>query len=253
MRRENFEIRFGQQWDLFSPQAAASNNTNANLWYAGNRGFRRGQIQLRYQKSDEKTTPMLQLSVGEGAKETSGLGADNYARQPMFQGRAAMLLSQKYELGMSFVHAKFAPNPDDDDLDYTAIGFCIDWNLSLTPKVSVKGEFNQGTNLNNVNMFNIAGNGRQGNDRKCMGMWLNLLAQPKPNLHLIGGFGMDKNQTENLPDGAIAKNFNFYGDLIFPFEHGFSITAEILNIMTELKGGTTHQAVVVILAGKLVF
>ena len=39
----NLELRFGQQWDLFSPVNASTNNTNGNMWYAGNRGFRRGQ------------------------------------------------------------------------------------------------------------------------------------------------------------------------------------------------------------------
>jgi len=47
----NFEFRFGQQWDLFSPLNPNTVNVNANLWYGGNLGFRRGQIQIGYKIS----------------------------------------------------------------------------------------------------------------------------------------------------------------------------------------------------------
>ena len=43
-----FEARMGQMWDIFSPNNANTNNTNGNMWYAGNRGFRRAQLYLGY-------------------------------------------------------------------------------------------------------------------------------------------------------------------------------------------------------------
>jgi hypothetical protein len=41
---KGLQIRAGQQWDLFSPLNPTTNNTNANLWYDGNYGFRRPQL-----------------------------------------------------------------------------------------------------------------------------------------------------------------------------------------------------------------
>jgi len=83
---DNWEFNFGQQWDLFSPLNPNTINTNANLWYAGNLGFRRGQIQVGYKIPVQNIEARLQLALAEAARETgSGLGDDNKAVLPMIQ------------------------------------------------------------------------------------------------------------------------------------------------------------------------
>jgi len=197
MTINNFEVRFGQQWDIFSPNNAKSNNTNANMWYAGNRGFRRGQIQLRYQMPMEGLNPMLQLSIGETTKEatatslvynpadstyklqsSSQLGADNLSCMPMIQGRLSAKLMEKHVIGAYFVYASYDPDPDADDDEYNTTGFGADFNLPFTKMLALKGEVNIGTNLNNCNMFNIAGSGAKDDDRKSLGLWFNAIVKP---------------------------------------------------------------------------
>ncbi len=67
------------------------------------------------------------------------------------------------------------------------------------------------------------------------------------------GFGLDKNQTDNLAAGAIEQNTAIYGDVIFPFGNGFSIALEIENISTKIKGGDTNSALIFDLAGTVAF
>jgi hypothetical protein len=256
MAMNNFEVRFGQQWDIFSPNNAATNNTNGNMWYAGNRGFRRGQIQFIYKMAMEGLNPKMQLSIGEAAKEAAGLGADNNAAMPMVQGRLSAKLMDKHVVGVYFVYAKFSPDPDTSDYDYNASGFGLDFNLPFNKMLALKGEVNMGTNLNNCNLFNIAGshsNFIKDDDRKSLGLWLNAIVKPSDKLHAVLGFGMDKNQTDDLAAGNIEQNMVVYGDLIFPFEHGFSIAAELQSITTSIKDGDDNSALIFNVSGKVTF
>ncbi len=253
MATGNLELRFGQQWDLYSPINASTNNTNANMWYAGNRGFRRAQIQLHYKLGTEGLSPLLQLSIGEGAKETAALGADNKSGMPMIQGRLSAKLMEDNVIGVYFVYAKHDPNPNSDDDEYNTSGFGVDFNMPFSPQFALKGEFNMGTNLNNCNLFNIAGSGSKDDDRKVMGVWLNALSKPSTTVNFVAGFGMDKNQTDDLAAGAREQNTVVYGDIIFPFDHGFSIALEVQSISTKIKDGDTNSALVFNVSGKIGF
>jgi hypothetical protein len=253
MATGNLELRFGQQWDLYSPINASTNNTNGNMWYAGNRGFRRAQIQVHYKLGTDGLSPLLQLSVGEGAKEVSALGADNLSGIPMIQGRFSAKLMEKNEIGVYFVYAKHDPDPENDDDEYNTSGFGVDFNFPFSPQFALKGEFNMGTNLSNCDLFNIAGSGSKDDDRKVMGVWLNALSKPSSKVNFVAGFGMDKNQTDNLAAGAQEQNTVVYGDIIFPFDHGFSIALEVQSISTKIKDGDTNSALVFNISGKIGF
>jgi len=252
--KENIEMRFGQQWDLFSPVNASTNNTNGNMWFAGNRGFRRGQIQFIYKAEGESVKPLLQLSLGEGTKETAGLGADNLSGMPMLQGRFSVTTDKNYTVGGSFVYAKHDPDPEVDDNEFNSMGFCADFNLPVNPKFALKGEVNMGTNLNNLNLFNIAGSGEKDYDRKALGIWFNVNSKLSDKVSSVIGFGMDKNQSENLvPEKDVESNMVIYGDLIFPVAQGMSVAIELMNISTSIKDGDTNSALVFNVAGKVNF
>lgn len=251
-----FEARVGQQWDLFSPNNANTNNTNGNMWFAGNRGFRRGQIQLSYKIDNDKIAPMLQLSIGESSREEAGLGKDNITGKPMFQGRLSGKIMKKYTVGVSFVNAAFMERKGTietgtvikdtllTDLDIKTSGVCVDFTLPFHKYFSLNGEFSTGTNLNNANLFSAAGNyGWSINDetkkasvtdKKSTGFWFNAQSNVKEWLQVVVGYGMDNNTTDNLAKGAVEKNATFYGDLIFPIKHGFSVALEYQNITTTV-------------------
>jgi hypothetical protein len=253
MAKGNMELRFGQQWDLFSPNIPMTNNTNGILWYSGNYGFRRAQFQFHYKMPMKNMTPMLQFSVGEATREESGLGNDNKAAFPMLQGRLSNKLMNKHTIGVYFVYAKYDPNPELDDDEYNTSGLGLDFDLPFSSMLALKGEVNMGTNLNNANLFTTAGSGAANDDRKSMGFWVNAISKPSTSVNFVLGFGMDNNKTDNLAAGATESNSSIYGDIIFPFGNGFSIALEVENISTKIKSGDTNSALVFDVAGILNF
>lgn len=263
--RGGFEARMGQMWDIFSPNNANTSNTNGNMWYAGNRGFRRAQLYLSYKiKAGEKLFPMIQATFGEAAKEdylgTLHLGADNQAISPMIQARLSAKYEVKekvfYELGFSYVMAGYTERKGvieatgtvkdtlKSDLDLTTSGLCIDFSLPFHKYFSLSGEFNTGTNLNNANLFNVAGNyswkiddstkAVSSADKLCMGLWFNATSKISDHFNVVIGYGMDKNNTEKMSVGAVEGNTVIYADLVFPIKHGFSVALEFQNIKTTV-------------------
>jgi len=250
----NLELRFGQQWDIYSPLNPSTNNTNGNLWYGGNLGFRRGQIQLLYKIPAEGIQPMIQLALAEGVRETgTGIGDDNKAMLPMVQGRLSAKFLENKSVGIYFVYAKFTPQPDTSTYDYNTTGFGADFTLPFHQYFEINGEVNIGTNLNNADFFTIAGKGKNGDERKNLSFWGNITSKISDHFNLVLGGGVDKNQTDNLAKGTTEQNFIIYGNLIFPISNGFSISVEIENITTSLKGLDDRSALVGIFSGKVNF
>lgn len=256
---ENWDFKIGQQWDIFSPLNPNTVNTNANLWNSGNLGFRRGQILIGYKIPAKDFESLLQLSLGEAAKETgSGLGDDNKSVMPMIQGRASAKFLEDKTVGIYFVFAKFSPYPDSADYDYNTNGFGADFTLPFHKYFNLHGEINTGTNLNNSNFFSVAGNGSKDDERKILGFWANITSNISDHFQLVLGGGMEDNQSDNIADGNVKQNFVIYGDLVFPIAYGFSLSLELGNISTtyqemEGNGDVTHSALYGFLSGKVVF
>ncbi|MEW6195872.1 MAG: hypothetical protein AB1521_12040 [Bacteroidota bacterium] len=251
---DNLELRFGQQWDIYSPLNATTNNTNGNLWFAGNLGFRRGSIQLHYKIPAEGFQPMIQLALSEAVRETgTGIGDDNKSMMPMIQGRFSAKFLENKTVGIYFVYSSFTPKPDTSSFDYTSSGFGIDFTLPFHKYFEVHGELNMGTNLNNSDLFTIAGKGKKDDDRKNLSFWTNITSKISDEFNFVLGVGLDKNQTDNLSNGAIEQNMMIYGDLIFPITKEFSIALELGNITTSVKGSDDRTAVIGILSGKVNF
>ena len=252
---DNFEFKFGQQWDIFSPLNPTTANTNANLWYGGNLGFRRGQIQVCYKIPVENIQPMIQVAFCEAARETgSGLGDDNKAVLPMVQGRVSAKFLDDKSIGIYLTYAKFSPDPDTSDYDYNTSGVGVDFTLPFNKYFALHGEVNSGTNLSNSNFFAIAGNGSKDDERKTLAFWANVTSNIAEHFQLVIGGGLDDNQTEDIVDGSIEQNFVIYGDLIFPIAYGFSISLEVGNISTTIKGSEEkNNALYSFLSGKVSF
>lgn len=280
-----FEARVGQQWDIFSPNNANTNNTNGNLWFAGNRGFRRGQVQLSYKIDNKKFAPMVQIALAEATREDAGLGKDNLSGMPMFQARVSGKIADKYTIGVSYVNAQYleaektieATGTIKDtlksDRTYKTSGFGVDVNLPFHKYFSLTGEFNTGKNLNNANLFNIAGNYSYviddvtkkvtDNNRKSMGFWLNATSAIQPWLQVVVGYGCDRNTSDKYAVNDLASNKVLYGDLVFPIKHGFSVALEYQYITTnkiswlETNGDIAHTdrftAGIINLSAKLTF
>jgi len=259
---KGFEIRAGQQWDLFSPLNPTTNNTNANLWYAGNYGFRRAQIYLGYTLDFDKVKAGVQVSGGEGAREDdlaanggTWLGDDNKSGIPMIQYRGFCNLFNKAIIGFAGIYSTFGK-----DKDYTSTGFSADLDLPIHNFFSLKGEFAMGTNLNNSNIFTIADNKYKkigtvidSTDKKNMGFWVNVITKPIDFFNLSLGVAQEKNTTDKLAIGQPESNFTFYSDFIFPIGKYFSLSVEYQFLKTSHKDADDYTTNVVDLAGTVTF
>ncbi|MBD3322872.1 MAG: hypothetical protein GF350_17365 [Chitinivibrionales bacterium] len=257
---QGLDIRIGQQWDLFSPLNPTTNNTNANLWYNGNYGFRRPQFQARYALNLEPVVPGIQLSIGEGAKEGSDIGRDNLSLTPMIQGRLYADIMEKITVGAGGAYTTHGKN---DEIE--TYGISADLSLTLHKLFALKGEYGWGQNLNDVNIFNIAGNKFVTNDddsivnttdKVISGFWFNATSQPLDFLTIVAGFAMESNLSDTIWEGTARENLTFYGDLIFPIGKYFSLTAEYQYVMTTvgfLDGDKEYAANVIDIAGKISF
>jgi hypothetical protein len=238
-----FEARMGQQWDLFSANNPTTNNTNGNMWYAGNRGFRRAQLQLSYMLDNEKISPMVQFSLGETTPDGAFPGFDNQSGIPMIQARLSGKIMKKYVVGASFASGKYVAEVGTPlEFNYNTSGVSFDFNLPIHKYFSLLGEFSTGTNLSNATLFSVAGNysytinpvtsAITKNSTKSMGYWLNATSNITDWFSVVLGYGMDKNNNETFAINNVEKNTVLYGDLIFPIKHGFSVALEYQNIKT---------------------
>jgi len=197
---------------------------------------------------------MIQLALAEASRDAgAGLGDDNKAVLPMVQGRLSAKFLENKTIGVYFALAKFSPIPDTSDYDYSTTGFGVDFTLPLDKYFELHGEVNMGKNLNNCNLFSIAGNGKKNDDRKSFTFWANVTSKIDEHFHLVIGGGMDKNKTDNIGTGTTEQNLLIYGDLIFPITKEFSVALELGNITTKVKGLDNRTALVGILSGKVNF
>jgi hypothetical protein len=249
---EGLEIRAGQQWDLFSPLNPTTNNTNANLWYDGNYGFRRPQLTLQYTMDLGTIKPIIQASAGETTKEDdlagTWIGVDNLSGIPLTQGRLAAAFLTNMEIGVAAVYGAY-----DVDRDYKTMGFSVDANLPIDKLFALKAEFATGTNLNNANLFTIGGNGSATKDVETSGFWVEATTKPLSCFNAVLGFG-DEMVTSTVPDNGLEANMTGYADLIFPIGEFFSLSVEYQLLSTKLVNvDDPNIAHVIDIAGKVVF
>ncbi|MBD3392045.1 MAG: hypothetical protein GF418_08225 [Chitinivibrionales bacterium] len=246
--RKGLELRAGQQWDVFSPLNPTTNNTNANMWYVGNYGFRRPMFQLLYTLDLGSVVPCIQVSAGEGAKEGDAtLGGDNLSLTPMLQGRLSAAVVKIVTIGVAGTYAAF-----DSDRDLTAAGFSADLNAAIHRLFALKGEFCFGSNLNNANIFTIGGSGSADHAVENIGFWVNVISKPLDFLHVAAGVGQEQIISE-IAAADLEKNFTVFGDLIIPIGEHFSLAGEYQFIQSSPKQGDAANASVVDIAGKISF
>jgi hypothetical protein len=249
---DGFEIRVGQQWDLFSPLNPTTNNTNANLWYHGNYGFRRPQFALQYGRDFGAVKPLIQISGGETTREDdlagTWLGADNVSGIPLLQGRLSASFMKTMEIGVATVYAAY-----QRDRAYSTSGFCVDAKLPLHHLFELTGQFATGRNLNNANLFTVGGNGSPTNDVNTSGVWVQAMSKPCNWFNAVVGFG-DEIVTSPVAAGSIENNMTVYSDLIFPIGPFFSLAFEYQLLRTTIAGQQdANIAHVINIAGKVVF
>lgn len=267
------ELRFGQQWDIFSPLNPTTINTGANLWFDGNYGGRRAQIQARYSKDLGIIKPQFQFSAGEATSEndlkvvqaadtskkvTTGepLGPDNLSKRPLFQGRFGLGIIGTAEIGFSAAYAAYNTNAD-----FKTRAFAIDANFPFSKCFELKfewgGGMNMGTNAGNACFLSVGGNKAKAADPdvKVRGFWLNAITRPWKHFNAVAGVGRENVVSEeSIVAGGIKRNQEVYGDLIFPIGEFFTLTVEYEYLSTMYKGASAAKTANVIeVAGQVNF
>ena len=244
----DLELRFGQQWDVFSPLNPMIINLLANLWLDGNYGYRRPMIELRYEKNVGSFTPSVQLSIGEAKAEndltvvqdtalnaTLGtfIGPDNFGF-PLVQGRIALGCLGKAEFGASAAYASFGTPKE-----FAAFGWALDADVPLNKVLSLRSEFGTGTNLNNAN-FQSAGGDRVTSDVKTYAVWTDAIVKPWKFFMASLGFGRE-GVTSTVAAGKVTSNMTVWSDLNFPLGDCFAIGVEYQWLRTTLGGAADDR------------
>ena len=247
-----FEVRIGQQWDAVGPLNPTTANTNANMWYTGNYGARRPCFEVQYSLSRAVVRPMVQASIGEAAREdesSSLIGADNLSRVPMMQVRIAAQIVQKFEVGAGGLYAAHG-----SDRSLTTRGMIFDASLPIHKLLGVKGELGVGSNLNNVNLSTVGGDGSDSaGDVRTVGFWGEATSMPLSFLTVVIGAGSEIVRS-HVAMGAISSNTAGYGDLVFTIGGHFSVVVEYELLRTRVAGRSDpNLAHVIDIAGKVAF
>jgi len=172
-KNEHARFLVGQNWDVVSPLLPNSVNFTAS-WAAGNIGFRRTQIRgERYIPIGAGMTWTLQGALAQNIVQdlATGFSAAGVTREtgdwPLLEGRSAITFDNiqagrhTMTLGMSghigetgFDFSQGHPaNPalgPEDDVRLETWSYNFDAKIPLTEKLSLQGEFFQGTNLSNL-------------------------------------------------------------------------------------------------------
>ncbi|MFH2138558.1 MAG: hypothetical protein ABII88_08615 [Candidatus Omnitrophota bacterium] len=254
MRHAFFEVKFpkwdllaGQTWDVFGPLGSSTLNTGAWLWDGGNIGVRRPQVRLTNKfdiNTDKKITTQLSLNRNIGMTNGTVNTGEN-SSQPMVQGRVAYdfttCCGKKTTLGVAGLYGLEKINRNDgvDETNYTvpAWGVGLDLAMALNSKLSLKGEFFQGSNLNAL----LAGLGYGINTTLAegvdtMGGWTQLTykVSDKGEVNLI--YGTERLAKKDLNAGNRSSNQMIVVNYMHTIVTDVKVGVEYANMFTEYVG-----------------
>ncbi|UCD14863.1 MAG: hypothetical protein JSV34_03835 [Candidatus Omnitrophota bacterium] len=201
-----WSVLAGQTWDVFGPLGPATLNTNGYLWNGGNIGFRRSQIRLTNK-----------FDLNDGNKVTTQLSLNRNANtdnSPIVEGRAAYtfpFLGKESTIG---IESLYGEDTSTDDVPYWAMG--ADLSLKLGSKLSLKGEFFRGSNLNDF----LAGIGQGVNATTndgidTVGGWAQLSYKPHDKYTFNAGYGIDTPKKRDLNTGNRYKNEVIFANVMY--------------------------------------
>jgi hypothetical protein len=204
----------GQNWDVISPLFPTV-NADTLMWNVGNMGDRRPQLRYSY---EPKAGLNVRTAIGlTGAIDN--LDADNNSvpdgeasQVPNLQGRLGYTTANgKVLVGASTHYARMrtdSPVGGRTNFDSQSIG--VDFDLRLTPSVSVKGEAWTGSNLADFRggvgqALNVA----LGREIDSHGGWVELGIRRNKYGFWIG-YLMDDPDDRDVPGSGVTQNSAWY-------------------------------------------
>lgn len=215
VKKENFGLRFGQDWDVVSP-LFPSVNGELLMWNAGNTGDRRAQIQGRWVDNPDATKEVMSLKAAlamTGAVNNEDLDTGTLAGErdgfdsgmPQIQVRAGykgleLAEGKKSDIGVWGMFGRTETDTffnGNNRFDTWLAGF--DWTLPVTAKLTLRGELWTGANLGDIRGgMGQTINTQTGNEIESTGGWAELVCKCTAQTQLHVGATCDDPKNDDL-------------------------------------------------------
>ncbi|MGE5342428.1 MAG: hypothetical protein ACM3SY_13205 [Candidatus Omnitrophota bacterium] len=228
-------IIVGQTWDIISPLNPVTLNYPV-MWGAGNIGYRRPQLSMRY---DAKAGQHV-VTVQAGVFRTIASDYDNDSIEdgaaagfPTVQGRVAgkVALSQtaSLQVGVSGHYGK-----SKGVISYTSDSLNLDLLWVFSPQFKIIAEAFTGKNLGTyfggiVQYVNPA----LGKEIASKGFYVNGVVNPSKKLQFSVGYGVDNPDDQTLSTGMRSKNQSYWGNVLINLSSSLKVGFEVSNWITD--------------------
>jgi hypothetical protein len=238
-------FRFGHDWDIFSPLQTPTLNTNGNMWFAGNAGFRHPQARVTRKWNlgeNHGLTTAIAFSGGE-----SEVGQDN--GRPTVQG----LMSYTYggcdcgpiTFGLSGAWGEEedvagGAQPADDDVVQHAVGAHL--IVPLAPWATLKGEIQTGRNTGSWLMGGTFESTNYQEIHSTSG-WAALTLTPCERFEMNLMYGQDDPHNRKLTAGTdVHRNVMMGGNILYTLENSLTFGLEYNRVDTSYGGSESYDS-----------
>lgn len=243
---DDSSLLIGQTWDVISPLYPTV-NSDTLMWNAGNLGDRRPQI--RYGKTHKSAHGTVSFLGGIGL--TGAIDSQDLDGDGVRDGDAAALPNLQSRLGFSGSNRSGnwgfgvwghygqeelqSPLAGEDRFDTYSVG--LDYQVSLSSRLTLKGELWTGSNLSDFRGGAGQGINRgTGREIDSSGGWVELGVKVSDRYSLYGGVTLDDPKDEDLAAGGIRRNGSTYLVNRWSFGKEFLLGLDYLRWKTEFVG-----------------
>lgn len=247
---DNWELLFGQTWDIISPLNPKTVNYSVN-WAQGNIGYRRPQMRFTFKmKPGEEAT--LKLTAGITRNIGHDLDDDKFndgadAGVPTFQGRLGLGTPMgdegKFSIGVSGHYGQEKYGADEQDTPSWSLNG--DLAIKINRRVALLGEFFMGENLNQYLGGILQGVNPLGDPLPSMGGWGLVQVRASKKTLLNFGYGWDNPDGNEwkVPDDSESYtmrdlNTEAYGNVMYNLTTNVALMFELAWMETKYRNKT---------------
>lgn len=269
VRKDNFGLRFGQDWDVVSP-LYPSVNAELLMWNAGNTGDRRAQIQGRWVDNTDPAKEVMSFKAMlgmTGAVNNEDLDTGTLAGErdgfdsgmPQIQARVGykgleVAEGKKADIGVWGLYGRTETdtffNGENRFVTWLA---GIDWTIPMTAKLTLRGEAWTGANLSDVRGgIGQTINTATGDEIESSGGWTELVCKCTTQTQLHVGATLDDPKNDDLSltlaNANRRRNQSGYVGTIVDWDTKLRTGLDVIYWQTEYMGapgtnGSTGNAV----------
>lgn len=246
---ENWMLRAGQDWDVFSPLNTRSLSLAGNLWFQGNLGFRRPQLRFTYQVPFADVNAFIfTAAVNNPSNLDTTITNGNTSSVPY--GEASIQYTRKMKAGTLVAAASGIYGTQRNTGTWDKVwGIAGSLSVPFHKFLQLDGEFQYGKNLGDF--LTYAGTTRE---IRSISAWAEISSRWHEMLETNAGYGIDNLQTSKvtfhntsaaLMTNGINRNQVIFANFKFFPVKPFYIGVEYNNMRTQYRGSGTSTANIV--------